>query len=198
MTAAEREARILSLEPLVKIIAKKRIATLPIFARLEDLVSAGWLGAIYAVDRFDPARHVELGAFATFRIRGAIEDYLRHIDHLSRDHRAAVKLGTEESPVVFSIDQRIDLHSHCSSWDLISAHDSIGDDHAEAEQRRRDARLTLRSIFARAHLRPRSARMLRRWMEGDKLKALAEEYGINESRASQICSQAIQKLRAAA
>jgi DNA-directed RNA polymerase specialized sigma subunit len=35
-------------------------------------------------------------------------------------------------------------------------------------------------------------------MEGGKLKEIGESYGINESRASQICSDTLRKLRAAA
>lgn len=198
MTGAERDTLILSLEPLVKILAKKRAATLPQFMRIEDLVSAAWLGAIDAVDRFNPQRHVELKAYAGWRIHGALNDYLRSVDHLSRDHRASIKRGERDAPLVFSIDQRIDLHTHHTTWDAMSGHDSIADEHADAESARRDARLALRSIFARAQLRPRTARILKRWMEGETLKSIAESHGINESRASQVCSSAIRKLRAAA
>lgn len=196
MTPAEREALILSLEPLVQIIARKKVATLPLFVRLEDLVSAAWLGAIDAVDRFDPERQVELKAYAKWRIHGALNDYLRSVDHLSRDSRAAVKRGEMREPIIFSIDKLVMDRFHHA--DNPSPHEMIADEHADAERARRDARLVLRSIFGRAQLRPRNARILKRWMEGETLKAIAESHGMNESRASQVCSRAIRKLRAAA
>ena len=43
----------------------------------EDLESAGVLGLIDAVDRFEPGRGVPFEAYASLRIRGAVLDELR-------------------------------------------------------------------------------------------------------------------------
>lgn len=43
---------------------------------LEDLISAGTIGLIQAVDRFDPSRNLKLKTLAKHR---ALLDYLRHI-----------------------------------------------------------------------------------------------------------------------
>jgi len=43
----------------------------------KELVQVGWLGLLEAGRRFDPARGVKFSTFATYRIRGAILDYLR-------------------------------------------------------------------------------------------------------------------------
>src|SRR5205085_7970487 len=51
--------------------------------QLDDLISAGTLGLIYAVDHYDG--RVSLNSYARYRIRGAMQDYLRGIDPLSRD-----------------------------------------------------------------------------------------------------------------
>ena len=45
------------------------------------------IGLIQAVDRLDPDRHLKLKTLAEHRIRGALLDYLRHIDPLPRSVR---------------------------------------------------------------------------------------------------------------
>jgi RNA polymerase sigma factor FliA len=44
---------------------------------MKDLVQVGWLGLLEAGRRFDPNRAIKFSTFATYRIRGAILDYLR-------------------------------------------------------------------------------------------------------------------------
>ncbi len=56
----------------------------------EDRVQAGWIGAIGAVEHFDPTRGVALQTYAEHRIRGAILDSLRELDHLSRWTRRTI------------------------------------------------------------------------------------------------------------
>lgn len=51
---------------------------------LEDLVSAGTLGLLQAVRRFDTRRNLKLKTLAEHRIRGAMIDYLRQLDPLPR------------------------------------------------------------------------------------------------------------------
>ena len=51
---------------------------------LDDLISAGTIGLISAVDRFDPVRNCKLKTLAEHRIRGAMLDYLRQLDPLPR------------------------------------------------------------------------------------------------------------------
>ena len=47
---------------------------------LDDLLSAGVIGLINAIDNFDPGQNVKLKTYAEFRIRGAILDSLRDVD----------------------------------------------------------------------------------------------------------------------
>ncbi|MFZ5440309.1 MAG: sigma-70 family RNA polymerase sigma factor [Myxococcota bacterium] len=53
-----------------------------------DLWSVGALGLLDAYHRFDPARAVKFESFAEHRIRGAMIDELREMDHLPRRMRA--------------------------------------------------------------------------------------------------------------
>ena len=79
LNAAERERLLIEQLPQVKYIAKRIHDRLPPHVLLEDLVHAGILGLIEAIQRFDPARHVELKSYAKHRIHGAILDSLRRV-----------------------------------------------------------------------------------------------------------------------
>jgi RNA polymerase sigma factor for flagellar operon FliA len=50
----------------------------------DDLWSAGALGLLDAARRFDPARDVKFETFAAHRIKGAMLDEMRRLDHLPR------------------------------------------------------------------------------------------------------------------
>jgi RNA polymerase sigma factor for flagellar operon FliA len=85
--SAERERLLLEQLPQVKYIAKRIHDRLPPHVLLEDLIHAGILGLIEAIQRFDPARHVELRSYAKHRIHGAILDSLREFDWSPRPLR---------------------------------------------------------------------------------------------------------------
>ena len=87
LNQAERERLLLDQLPQVKYIAKRIHDRLPPHVLLEDLIHAGILGLIEAVQRFDPARHVDLKSYAKYRIHGAILDSLRDLDWSPRPLR---------------------------------------------------------------------------------------------------------------
>ena len=86
ITASRREELILSHLPQVKLLARRLHRRCP-QAELDDLMQAGTIGLIQAVDRFDEARGFKLKTVAEHRIRGALLDYLRQIDPLPRSVR---------------------------------------------------------------------------------------------------------------
>jgi len=57
----------------------------------DDLWSAGAMGLLEAARRFDGARDVKFESFAEHRIRGAMLDEMRRMDHLPRRLRADVE-----------------------------------------------------------------------------------------------------------
>ena len=87
LNSAERERLLVEQLPQVKYIAKRIHDRLPPHVLLEDLVHAGILGLIEAIQRYDPARHVELKSYAKHRIHGAILDSLRDLDWSPRPLR---------------------------------------------------------------------------------------------------------------
>ncbi|MCW5963003.1 MAG: FliA/WhiG family RNA polymerase sigma factor [Bryobacterales bacterium] len=88
---ASREALILEHLPQVRLIARKIHERLPESISVEDLVSAGVLGLISAIDCFDPKHNVKLKTYAEYKIRGAILDSLRDLDWAPRQRRRLAK-----------------------------------------------------------------------------------------------------------
>ena len=76
---AERDRILLEQLPQVRYLARRIHERLPRQVPLEDLVHAGVIGLIDALNKFDRSKHVQFGSYAKFRIRGAILDSLREI-----------------------------------------------------------------------------------------------------------------------
>ena len=85
--AAERERLILEHLPQVWLIARRIHGRLPESVSLDDLISAGTLGLIGAIDHYRPEHQVKLKTYAEYKIRGAILDSLRGLDWASRQRR---------------------------------------------------------------------------------------------------------------
>jgi RNA polymerase sigma factor for flagellar operon FliA len=94
-TDAEREHVLMEQLPQVRYIARRIHERLPRHVPLEDLVHAGVLGLIDALNKFDPAKHVQFSSYAKFRIRGAILDSLRALDWSPRELRRKGRLVEE-------------------------------------------------------------------------------------------------------
>jgi len=87
LTAEQREQVILDHLPQVRLIARRIHERLPEHIHIDDLISAGTLGLISAVDNFDSSQNVLLKTYAEYRIRGAILDSLRGMDFAPRQKR---------------------------------------------------------------------------------------------------------------
>ena len=87
-----RDELILEHLPQVKLIAKRISKGLPPSVALDDLISAGILGLIAAIDRYDDTHDVKLRTYAEYKIRGAILDSLRVLDWAPRQQRKRTRL----------------------------------------------------------------------------------------------------------
>jgi RNA polymerase sigma factor FliA len=83
----ERDELTLRLIGLVRRVALEMRDRLPAHVDVDDLVSAGTLGLMEAVKRFESGKQVKIETYARYRIRGAILDALRDLDPASRDMR---------------------------------------------------------------------------------------------------------------
>jgi RNA polymerase sigma factor for flagellar operon FliA len=100
----ERERLILGHLPQVRLVARKIHERLPDSVCFDDLLSAGVIGLIHAIDNFDPRQNVKLKTYAEFRIRGAILDSLRQIDWAPRLKR---KQAREFEAAIGRAEQRV-------------------------------------------------------------------------------------------
>src|SRR5256884_1300299 len=89
--AAARASIINQYSYLVKITAGRVVSSLPPSLERDDLVSAGVVGLIKAVDQFDIGRQVKFETYAIALIRGAILEMLREEDWVPRSVRERVK-----------------------------------------------------------------------------------------------------------
>ncbi len=77
--------------PRIKVIALHLKAKLPAHIELTDLISAGALGLMEALGKFQPGLGIRFETFAENRIRGAMLDELRRMDWFSRGLRQKIK-----------------------------------------------------------------------------------------------------------
>ncbi len=76
---------------VVRYVAGRMAVGLPHYVEYNDLVSAGLLGLIQAIDNFDHQRGIKFETYAIPRIRGAILDELRSQDWFPRSLRRKAK-----------------------------------------------------------------------------------------------------------
>jgi RNA polymerase sigma factor FliA len=103
-TSAERERLILEHLPQVRLIARRIHERLPDNVSLDDLISAGVIGLIAAVDHFDPSQNVQLKTYAEHKIRGAILDSLREMDWAPKNKRRRAK---QIEATIAALEQRL-------------------------------------------------------------------------------------------
>lgn len=85
--AGQRDALLQNHLGLVHHVARQMARKLGAMVELEDLVSAGAVGLVQAMDSFDASRGLSFSTFAVPRIRGAILDDLRRQDGVPRNIR---------------------------------------------------------------------------------------------------------------
>lgn len=90
-----REDKILSHTPLVNSIACKLARQLPPNILPGDLIGAGVIGLIDAVNKFGSQKNVEFKVYARYRIEGAMWDELRALDWVPRSIRKKKVLYTK-------------------------------------------------------------------------------------------------------
>ena len=167
---------------LVRRIAGALVRRLPGHVELGELVALGNLGLVEAHRRYDARRGVPFHAFAATRIRGAMIDGLRREDPLTRDERARLRgdLGGAPSLQLVELDE---------SAEEITPEERIDD----AFGRKEELAVLQRALGA---LPERERRVVtRHFFDEQPLRSVGEELGVTESRACQIVSAALSRLR---
>ncbi len=164
----------------VHALARRLQSRVPRCVAFDDLVSAGAIGLMQAVDRFQPSRGLRFGTYARHRIWGAMLDFLRGEDPLSRAERREVRAASADRPsaVTISLEELPAFDprgAHCTSYTFA--------DRIDLER-------------ARQCLSARERKVVSLLFDLDwSNREVARELGVNESRVSQIKHAALSKLR---
>lgn len=83
----DREAMVMEYAPMVKHIANRLGARLPASIQLDDLVQAGMIGLLEAMEKYDASMGTKFKTYAEIRVKGAMLDDLRSKDWIPRSVR---------------------------------------------------------------------------------------------------------------
>jgi len=70
--------------PMIRMMAQRMSYRLPPSLDVDDLIHAGVIGLMSALDRYDPTINARFKTYAEFRIRGAMLDEIRSLDWVPR------------------------------------------------------------------------------------------------------------------
>lgn len=206
---------------LVQVVAYRFLVDLPASIERDDLVSEGTIGLIEAIHRYDPSRKVKFETFATWRIRGAILDYLRKLDWSPRSlRRQAREIGKSQDKLRSELGRTPDDSEVARSLGIseneyketlgkISALTVAGFSDLEpiVTDSIEDVRISPETDAAREHLVGGLARAIKELPEREKLvlelyysrelslKEIGAILELSESRICQIHGSAVIRLR---
>jgi RNA polymerase sigma factor for flagellar operon FliA len=181
----------------------------------EDLWSAGAMGLLEAARRFDGAQDVKFETFAEHRVRGAMLDELRRMDHLPRRLRQeAEKLEAARSRVSQQLGREAGAEDLASALgltleevdglaSLAQPHlpvleDSLASASPSAETHAADAQGRRALVAALAELPERLQLVMSLHYEEDlTYREIARVLGVSEPRVCQLHREAVKLLREA-
>lgn len=208
--------------PKIKIMALRLKAKLPQAVELGELMSAGSLGLMEALQKFNPALRIKFETYAESRIRGAMLDELRRMDWYSRSLRQRIRLiehtvreieqdtgrpaTTQELAKRTGLSEKdVDMglemiqNQLCLSIDSLSEYLSSGkegDREYDPYQNAAFQELIDKVTGLIDELTPREKLVLSLYYAEElNMRETAEVMEITEGRVSQLHSQALSKLR---
>jgi RNA polymerase sigma-B factor len=212
--ASSRSGTIEAHLPLVRSIAQRYVGH---GEPLDDLVQVGTVGLIKAVDRFDPARHAELAAFARPSIEGEIRHHLRdrgagpHVPRTDRELAARVRVAAtgltarlRRPPTPAELAQAVGVDER-EVVRALEAHDAalpvaLDDDVAQrAPAARPDTEAAEARVLLEAGweiLDERERRLLElRYRDDRSQSEIARELGLSQAHVSRLLRTTLERLR---
>jgi len=207
--------------PLIRRIAMKMVRQLPRAITLDDLLSSGWTGLVEALRRRTPKMSEdEFEAYASQRIRGAILDYLRSLDPMSRRLRGASRdvtaaistlirrLGRPPEEEEIAAELGLDLESYQALLGQVAGADLNHlfmierSDHGTPPEQSPDVlsarRELVDQIAGQVSKLPERLQLVLGlyYQEECSFREIGEVLGLTESRVCQLHSEAIHRVRA--
>ncbi len=209
--------------PLVKRVAYHLMARMPNSVQLDDLVQAGMVGLLEAMQNYDSSKGASFETYARIRIRGSMIDEVRRGDWTPRSVYHKARLLAEATRTVESREHRaarddevaaelgMDLASynkiltdtsgcHVLSYDDLSADSWMSD--SEDESKTGPLPELQKTLFkeglseAISNLPEREKMVLSLYYDDEfNLREIGEILGVSEARICQIHAQALTRLR---
>ena len=208
---------------IVKIIAIRIRGIYQQYGEVDDIVNEGILALMDAIDRFDITKNIKFETYATIRVKGAIIDYVRKqawtprrvnknrnlidsaekelchtlgrtptdkeiADYIQVDLREYTRMiGETTNTSILSFEDMISQMSYKN----MQSKESLPEESCERDEVRRELAEGIKLLNDKEKL------IISMYYKDElKLKEIAEILNISNSRASQIHSQALEKLNA--
>jgi RNA polymerase sigma factor for flagellar operon FliA len=229
MVAEKRAARVLSAEhyrkylPIVRRTAMRLARKVPSHISVNDLIGYAWIGLVEAFARSsDHMDEGEFEAYALYRIRGAMLDYLRSLDTQSRASRATsrkvtraiqkltqtLKRAPEEAELAAELEMTIlEYRSTLAALDragmnrleMLDIDADLTADGAELPEECAGRKEMQVAVADAIHLLPERLQQVLAlyYTEECTLREIGAILDVSESRVSQLHTEAIHRLRAA-
>ena len=211
--------------PLVKRIAYHLMGRLPDTVQLDDLMQSGMLGLLEAIKNYDVSHGASFETYAGIRIRGAMLDELRRSDWTPRSVHKKVRQAAEairevennfgrdakDSEVALHMGISLNEYQHilqdgmsCKTFsveELIQGEDGLLEGVYAITQQPEEILLqqNFQNALAKAidQLPERERLVISLYYDEElNLREIGKVLDVSESRVSQICSQAMLRLRA--
>ena len=207
--------------PLIDRAARRLAARTGLRSAFDDLWSAGALGLLEAAPRFDAARGVSFETFVEHRIRGAMLDELRKMDHLPRRLRSrtddvqkvkqklAAQLGRDATTEEVAQALNVDLEELSGLEALLEPHVPLdkathvlsneghsGEPGIEEKVERAQLAKALAEGFKKLPERLQVVMGLH-YVEGLTYREIAKMLDVSEPRVCQLHADGLKRLRAA-
>jgi RNA polymerase sigma factor for flagellar operon FliA len=224
--AGVREDLIVKYAPVVKYVVDRMAIRFPPNITKDELISAGIIGLLDALDKFDPEMGIKFQTYAEYRIKGAILDELRKMDWLPRSVRKDIhrledaigafrmRVGRDPEDIEVAQEMNIDIHSYyrmvnrARGVDLLSLDETLPDGSTPRFTAQASGlpspfdELEIKEVKgvisqALSQLSQKEQLVISLYYyEELTLKEIAKVLNLTESRISQIHTKAIVKLRA--
>jgi len=221
----ERDDAVLRYAPLIHFIANRLAMRLPPSVSKDELVSAGIVGLLDALEKFDAGLGTQFKTYAEHRIRGAMLDELRKMDWFPRSVRKTMqkvedavlslqsRLGREPEDEEIAQELGVDIEEYFrmvhrgAGAGLLNLEDLVADgggaklngEGLEAASPLDELKVKeVKEVVARAlrGLSDMEQKVISLYYYDElTLKEIAEVFRLTESRICQIHSKAIMRLR---
>jgi RNA polymerase sigma factor FliA len=200
--------------PAIRALAMKVKSNLPPHVELEDLISAGYEEVIWASKRYDPSMNDCFWGYAKIRVYGAMIDFLRENDIVSRRDRVLLNAISGVADEYFKLNgefpddnyiskklscelRRIkQVKANAGARTVVSLGDGEWSDESDHALDAENQQLLAKINLALGHLTDKNRRIiLMRFYEEYSVSEIAKAFGVTPSAITQTIKRCLEAIR---